>query len=982
MKEIIKFHDITIKKPVSFWNQELNLSPKEFFFSLGKTAISATVLDSKGVAENLLETLKSITPQKEASHAAWMLIYKSLLNSLTELVLDYKDFFSNEINENLVDTLADNLDKKMSEIEIGFDASFFDRPDKITFLYQIEIHLKTWLMSLGMLEPQTNAFYLRLKTRFALALHEQWLKSPSDYTCIQDALNSPFTKATLNERGWMLYGSWLQEQVNNRLFSEAFSLSQIYVPLRAYFEENDNNHEIADNELVNLESDKKKKISRFVVNLHTEMEKWVKNFNKDDAVKIISGGPGSGKSSFGKMFAAFVARELTDISVIFVPLHHFDLTDDLTSSVKKFVSEDKYLSGNPLDASEGKERLLIIFDGLDELSMQGKASAESALYFVDEVTATIDKYNAQGAKRQVLITGRDLAVQSASLRLRGKRKILHVLPYFISKEDFNLYNGDKNLLKIDQRIQWWKNYSTAKGLSSTTVPSQLEIERLTPITREPLLNYLVAMSYERNKINFSNNTTLNNIYHDLLTSVHERQWDHGRHAGAKHLEIEQFIRVLEEIALAVWHGDGRTTTVDRIFKQCKNNNLERYLEVFQEGAKSGVTKLLTAFYFRQSDQLQAGDKTFEFTHKSFGEYLTSRRIVRSINLIHSGLIKHEEDPDEGFGEKEALKRWIELCGKTEIDEYIFKFLQDEIASYPDKTPHWQKTFSRLLSAVVRNGTPMEEITEVTKFNNMMRQSRNAEESLLAVYHACTTNKSIPINWGDNKSAVGQWLKRLQGQRHGPANTLTMKSLSYLDLSSQFFEIFDFYAANMEGTSLQNSHLTRSTFDKANLKNANLANAHAYMANFAYANLINATLANAVLRRTNFHGAKLQGAKLQGAKLEDASLQGAKLEDACLQRANLEGANLQGASLQGANLQGANLQGASLQGANLQGANLQGANLQGANLEGANLEGANLREANLQDAKLKGTKLPIEIKSMLDNMKEQRKKRTVTTDQSL
>ena len=299
------------------------------------------------------------------------------------------------------------------------------------------------------------------------------------------------------------------------------------------------------------------------------------------------------------------------------------------------------------------------------------------------------------------------------------------------------------------------------------MPDELSINRLIPITREPLLNYLVALRYERKNIAFSEQTTLNKIYEDLLYAVHKRQWDHGRHEGAKHLEINEFIRVLEEIALAVWHGDGRTATVDQIFKHCDSSNLTRYLEAFQEGAKKGVSRLLTAFYFRQSEQLQAGEKTFEFTHKSFGEYLTARRIVRSIKQVQGELMRHDKDLDSGFDERDALKRWAELCGPTTMDKYVFQFLCDEMAAYPDQLEEWQKTFARLISFAVRNGIPME-LIDVSKFKEMMQESRNAEESLMVVHFACAVNtkKVSIINWGENRTAFGEWVNRLQGQRSG------------------------------------------------------------------------------------------------------------------------------------------------------------------------------------------------------------------------
>ena len=61
------------------------------------------------------------------------------------------------------------------------------------------------------------------------------------------------------------------------------------------------------------------------------------------------------------------------------------------------------------------------------------------------------------------------------------------------------------------------------------------------------------------------------------------------------MRYEDFLRVLEEIGLAAWHGDGRSTTVREIEEHCQASGVGILLKDFQEGAKAGVTRLLAAF---------------------------------------------------------------------------------------------------------------------------------------------------------------------------------------------------------------------------------------------------------------------------------------------------------------------------------------------------------------------------------------------------
>ena len=470
---------------------------------------------------------------------------------------------------------------------------------------------------------------------------------------------------------------------------------------------------------------------------------------------------------------------------------------------------------------------------------------------------------------------------------------MYILPYFVVESEAEKYDDNLNLLGKDQRNEWWVKYGNAKGKPYNGIPDEIKTDNLTPITREPLLNYLIALSYERKKIDFKSATTLNQIYEDLLCAVYERQWEKGRtHYGIGKLKKDQFFRILEEIALTTWHGDGRTTTIADIQSRCNTSNLNRYLEVFSEGAEKGVSRLLTAFYFRQSGQLKSGDKTFEFTHKSFREYLTGKRIVRMVDQIHNKLKDHEEDPDDGYDEGEALRRWADLCGPTEIDEYLFKFLCDEIALKTKEIEFLQNTFTKFLGYAVRKGMPMEKL-QLPTFKEMMRQSRNAEESLLVIHYACAiiTKQVLVIDWGEN-TAFGEWIKRLQLQRIGIDNKLIMECLAFLDLSKCLLYIQDFFKANLAWANLRMAELARSDFYQANLQGANLQGA----------NLINANLNNANLEEADLKGAKLNGADLKGADLKGADLKGADLKGANLLGAKLNDADLKSAKLQGAKLE--------------------------------------------------------------------------------
>jgi len=492
-----------------------------------------------------------------------------------------------------------------------------------------------------------------------------------------------------------------------------------------------------------------------------------------------------------------------------------------------------------------------------------------------------------------------------------------------------------------------------------------------------LLNYLVALSFERDKLRFSKDTNLNEIYADLLDAVYERGYEKHGYRLTEGIEKYQFIAILEEIALACWHGDGRTTSVKEIEDHCDNSGLRQILDRFQatlqEDSRASITRLLTAFYFRESGEIRDREKTFEFTHKSFGEYLTAKRIVEGVRLIHEDLEERQKNFRKGCDKREALVRWATLCGLSAMDEYLFQFVCDEMRLQDlSEVRDWQNTLCRLIEFMLRHGMPMEGLNPRQNFQEETRQARNAEETLLAVLNACArvTREISEINW-QSSEVFGTWISRLQGQKIGgmrlrsrSKNVFTLECLSFMNLKECILSYQDFEEANLSKTNLSKANLYRVTLQEANLQGTNLQGAYLQEANLQKANLRlanfqGAILQDAILQGTHLQGVNLNGAYLQGAILKGAILQGVNLNGAYLQGVNFNSQNLQGANLQQTNFNGANLQGANLRGANLQQSNLRGANLQKANLQKANLQGANLRRvdlkgANLEQANLQGT----------------------------
>jgi uncharacterized protein YjbI with pentapeptide repeats len=874
-----------VTKPVNALDKPITVDVKAIFKTLAKGIGHVVGGKWEELANDTVEALSAIGLATEPGELAYLLIRRSMARALFDLVGECANQLALEMTDDESAAL-DQLDFSIYSEGVRLDSKFLDRPSDLAIVADVKVFLGEWLIKHGVSAPSAAVIAERFPSYFVYALNQEWRRNWKSYSPISTAIETPFTKAGEREWAWSAYSAMLQKRIQEGVFDEPFSLSQIYVPLNAFYIEEDPAKKTKE-ELARPG----RRSRKVVVDLKKELERWLGEAGKEDAIRVISGGPGCGKSSFLRILAAKVAEE-GRLKVLFVPLHLIDPTKDLVDEVGRFSRDEGVLLQNPLDPESPEKNLVIIFDGLDELASQGKAAAETARAFIREVEKTAEKRNMQKMSLRIVISGRELVVQENESEFRKDRQVLTLLPYFVSKSDQRLmarvarapgdlvrddeeYIDAGELLKVDLRQAWWEGYGKLTGRGYPGLPGELARQDLEEITGQPLLNYLVALSFTRDDLDFKKDVGLNAIYFDLVSAVYERAYDKKRRfAPIRHMKFEDFIRVLEEIGLAAWHGDGRTTTVREIEEHCKASGVDTLLCSFEEGAKAGVTKLLAAFFFRQHGQRQSGDPTFVFTHKSFGEYLAARRIARCVDKVVRELESRAEDLDSGWDPREALKHWAQVCGPSPISIYLHPFLLGEMANRDSVAViRGQNRLEGLLGFMLKNGMPMEQL-QFKAFKEAMFASRNAEEALLVALNACAriTRRVSSLGQTD-ATAFGAWFRRIQGQRIGGEPALAAKCMSFLDLRGYYLHNVDFYGADLQHSNLSNVWAAFACFGEANLtgticQEAYMARAYFQVVNLAGANFADANLSQTQFAASNLTGTSFRGAILDGAMLED------------------------------------------------------------------------------------------------------------------
>jgi hypothetical protein len=886
-----------VEVPPSIWGTEVKIDWRGLIKSLAKATARLAQLDagkdpvSVGVqlTDSMVDAVFTIGLSRTPGQLAGLLFQRAMacavLNLLSESGADLRSRALRAVPEDVLD----RLDGALEESTIRLDEFLFRYPGSLPIIRPVATQVASWLIQAGMERAAAEAAGRRLPGYFAYALCHEWRRKPEEYAPLQpQALETPFSQAARREWAWAEYSAQLVRRLDERLLNETFSLRDVYIRSRGCFDRHNTSKEGPDIRFLGVRRLSLQKTYRVLDYVDEFLQAWLERADPNQAIQVIEGGPGAGKSSVARMFAAAVA-ENGAWRVLFVPLHHesFQLEGDLPRSVAAFFKATGTLDvGDPL-APDDPKPLLLILDGVDELAKAGKVGGAVVSDFVEHVQAALAKlnYGKEKARVMALLLGRPVAVDAARTFFRAEGQVVEVLPYFISyRGGVKIFWEDPaNLRKVDQRDEWWQKYAIAVGGEWDGVPSELRTPELDEMTAQPLLNYLLAFSWrERRKEGhgagdtgqFGWSDNINRVYEEMLNRIHQHIWESGKaHPAVSRLSERQFIELLEEVALAAWQtGNERTTTAAAVLERLTENQ-RKWLAELQVEDTAGVLRLFLAFFMWPSGPEKQG--TYEFTHKTFAEYLTARRLVRQLDMMGKDYASLSER--SRWKQDTVLKEWAEFCGLAPLGDGVFDFLCRELAlaSKPDEkegVAEWQEMLVKLINYLLHNGMPMHQVIRARTFQEMLVQSGNAETTLLAALSHCArvTLRVSHIDWTGEMSA-GNWIMWLGGISPSENNSVAVRSLYGLDLSHQYLSQLD----------LSDADLTMADLEGAHLEGAVLAGAALREARLIQANLRRAWITSADLR-----GARLQGADLRGAELDGADLAGA----------NLDGANLAGASI--------------------------------------------------------------------------------------
>ncbi len=392
--------------------------------------------------------------------------------------------------------------------------------------------------------------------------------------------------------------------------------------------------------------------------------------SKPRQVGFLEGDAGRGKSVFCRMLAASVRLELYPAFIpIIIRLREVKvLENNLTKTLNNHLETLDFVQSDSGWLTDENTRFLLIFDGFDELLLQGRESG-GLVELIQQLCAF-----QKDSHHQCLVTGRPLALQGVDRMLTQTNNLVRVRLEPITDT---------------QRDEWLGNWATLFGKEETdgfqafltACPEDISNQ----LAREPLLLYLLGRLHREKHLNAEMFAGVEGmqakvrVYDESVRWVLERQRQalNDRISG---LDAEDLRQVLQEAALCVVQSGNETAKLTMLKSRFidSSNPVAELLKQAQAETKKTEDKtlnnLLTAFYLKPGEGDKAG--SVEFAHKSFGEFLFAERLKYAfehwVEMDKRGRLR--------LSDSEVARQIYDLFGYGAFTDDIFEYIKELLFS--------------------------------------------------------------------------------------------------------------------------------------------------------------------------------------------------------------------------------------------------------------------------------------------------------------
>lgn len=816
---------------------------------------------------SLVKVVSSLKFEESVGSKAFHLVALSMGWAIGQIVHQYnieKEYVSQSIRASI-----NEVRESLGEDSIILNGDFLTYPLRSPlFIVLKKSILQKLMLVLAERGYKEEVLSNKLDISFCRGLYDVWSSAPVSYSEICSVLKSPFSEISEQVLDWQAYKQQLISSFEvSAVFGqeiEGISLSQLYVPLRGYWtilpksEGHPPHSHPGDPETG-------------VAMIEDHINNWIGNSHNEDWLKLIGGGPGSGKSTTLKSIAAHYAKH-DDWRVLFIPLQNIGVEGDLRERINEYFTGRSGGAFNhpPLSkiSIENGPPLILIFDGLDEISAPNESTNDIVQFFTGKLTSLVVAIIGDDKRRlKVIVSGRLPSFQSAKRFLPiGEETAIEVYGF---KPPYRTPNEEEGLWSIDQRPIWWRKFANAKSLNEDDIPEAITSNLLESISHEPLLCYLLAISNYtgENWKEAARNTNL--IYKGLMNSVYERGWGDGiqkRLGPGKSMTLSEFNTLMQSFGLAAWlGGDARVASETDFLNTLKITRGDAAWEVFKRDNGTDINNLALNFYLKSNELSHRG---FEFTHKSFGEYLAARQIVEFAFSIFD-LVDRSMDA--------AIQEWFKATKTGIISFEILRFIENEIRLRSegdlDQLRLVRKAFERMAYSVMTNGHVS---ASSPSFQSMLLYNINAETAVWSILSglALRINEIVEepeltnIPWKSSHE-LSQTLHRHHYSRF--TSVSPADCMSYLNGNGQNLVALAIWSARLFGANLSSVSFESCNIFDADMRSANLQKASFIDCKITSSEFTSADFTNSIINDSSFDDCKFDDCIFDDMSIDVESL---------------------------------------------------------------------------------------------------------------
>ena len=416
---------------------------------------------------------------------------------------------------------------------------------------------------------------------------------------LKDWISAATLAVNARQEAWAGYRDYLEKlpDQSETMFNETFGVRSVFQPPIIAYHVNGREHAHGEPDLV-------EDVGLLLGGLISD------RISGEDLI-ILSGGPGSGKSTFCRVLASQLAT-MPEMHPVFLRLRRAKEGTDITA----FIEESMQRRGliDRLSDLRQLSNLVLILDGFDELAMSSKARLRQ---FFNILHDELSHGPLRDAK--VIVSGRDTLFP----RGEGMPPGSHVL---------TLRPFDRERVRMWGEM-WRKRHGSGQGAGFfperllSTEDSPTKEFPLAHLVTWPLTLHLLAQIHTAGRFDISSTEGVLEkayLYRAILFETAERQVQQAAE-GKGRLDPARMRKFLRELAWEMF-----LRSVDSMEPVDVGPILASF---YPDATESDLSELADVAIVNMPELTRGEETGFEFVHKSFSEFLVAERIADILERV-------------------------------------------------------------------------------------------------------------------------------------------------------------------------------------------------------------------------------------------------------------------------------------------------------------------------------------------------------------